>query len=77
MEDLDFSRTVMNTTFIYFFYFYFYFFILCCFCRLIHDRELDLFDGTRLLRHDRYDLMMKENSWSEEEMKQRLVQRSS
>ena len=66
MEDLDFSRTVMNTTF-----------ILCCFCRLIHDRELDLFDGTRLLRHDRYDLMMKENSWSEEEMKQRLVQRSS
>lgn len=43
--------------------------------RLIHDRELDLFDGTRLLRHDRYDSMMKDNSWSEEEMKQRKLLR--
>lgn len=27
--------------------------------RLVHDRELQLHDGTRLLRHDRYDELVK------------------
>lgn len=26
--------------------------------RLVHDREIQLFDGTRLLRHDKYDDML-------------------
>lgn len=26
--------------------------------RLVHDRELQLHDGTRLLRHDRYDELL-------------------
>ena len=41
--------------------------------RLIHDRELQLFDGTRLLRHDRYDEIKANNKLTEEEMKERKV----
>lgn len=29
--------------------------------RLIHDRELDLADGSKLIRHDKYDALMKES----------------
>ncbi|KAI5695056.1 hypothetical protein M8J75_010206 [Diaphorina citri] len=31
---------------------------LCVLQRLVHDRELQLYDGTRLLRHDRYDALL-------------------
>lgn len=41
--------------------------------RLIHDRELQLFDGTRLLRHDRYEEIKANNKLTEEEMKERKV----
>lgn len=30
--------------------------------RLIHDREIQLFDGTRLLRHDKYDELLESGS---------------
>lgn len=30
--------------------------------RLIHDREVQLYDGTRLLRHDRYDQLLANGS---------------
>ncbi|XP_046400469.1 von Willebrand factor A domain-containing protein 8 [Ischnura elegans] len=36
--------------------------------RLVHDRELHLYDGQRLLRHDRYDEIKKENNLSDESM---------
>ncbi|KAI0224510.1 von Willebrand factor A domain-containing protein 8 [Lamellibrachia satsuma] len=39
--------------------------------RLIHDRELSLFDGTRLLRHDRYDKIKEENKLTDEDMTNR------
>lgn len=35
--------------------------------RLIHDREIQLFDGTRLLRHDKYDDMLA-NGYSDEQL---------
>lgn len=28
--------------------------------RLVHDREVQLYDGKRLLRHDKYDELVKE-----------------
>ena len=28
--------------------------------RLVHDRELQLYDGTRLIRHDKYDEFLAE-----------------
>ncbi|KAI5716999.1 hypothetical protein M8J76_015926 [Diaphorina citri] len=34
---------------------------LCVLQRLVHDRELQLYDGTRLLRHDRYDALLESN----------------
>jgi hypothetical protein len=46
-------------------------------CRLIHDRELSLFDGRRLLRHDRYDEIKTSNNFTENEMKDRFVLRYS
>lgn len=36
--------------------------------RLVHDRELQLHDGARLLRHDRYDELLKETSTSVENL---------
>lgn len=36
--------------------------------RLIHDRELQLYDGSRLLRSDRYDAIKQENSLADEDM---------
>ena len=41
--------------------------------RLIHDREVQLYDGTRLVAQEKYDLIMKENNWSVEDMKDRGV----
>lgn len=41
--------------------------------RLIHDRELQLFDGTRLLEHDRYEQIKTDNELSDQDMKERKV----
>ncbi len=41
--------------------------------RLIHDRELSLFDGTRLLRHDRYEEIKAKNGYNDEEMLHRGI----
>jgi len=40
---------------------------------LIHDRELALFDGRRLLRHDRYDAIKMQNNLSVDDMKDKYV----
>lgn len=34
------------------------FIILHCIFRIVHDREVQLYDGTRLIRHDSYDKMI-------------------
>ena len=39
--------------------------------RLIHDRELTLFDGTRLLRHDRYEELKTTEDLTDEDLKDR------
>jgi len=44
---------------------------LAVYGRLIHDRELELFDGRRLLRHDRYDKIKEQNSFSDDVMKEK------
>ena len=41
--------------------------------RLIHDRELQLFDGTRLMRSDRYKNLKASSGLSDEEMKEKKV----
>ncbi|MBN3308156.1 VWA8 protein, partial [Amia calva] len=41
--------------------------------RLIHDRELALYDGTRLLRLDRYQSLKEELLLSEEELQKRSI----
>uniref|UniRef100_A0A8C8RXU2 von Willebrand factor A domain-containing protein 8 n=1 Tax=Pelusios castaneus TaxID=367368 RepID=A0A8C8RXU2_9SAUR len=41
--------------------------------RLIHDRELTLFDGTRLLREDRYQSLKEELQLSDKELQQRSI----
>jgi len=41
--------------------------------RLIHDRELQLYDGTRLMDQSKYDLIKEENGWSDSEMAGRGV----
>ena len=41
--------------------------------RLIHDRELQLYDGTRLIDRSKYDLIKEENGWSDSEMTERGV----
>ena len=38
------------------------------FFRLVHDREVTLHDGTRLLRHDKYDLLKEKLELSDEQM---------
>lgn len=42
--------------------------VCVCVCRLIHDRELALYDGTRLLQAERYDEIKKKNNLSDEAM---------
>lgn len=39
--------------------------------RLLHDRELDLYDGTRLLRWDRYQKLKEELKLTDGELKER------
>lgn len=34
--------------------------------RLVHDREVQLYDGTRLVRHDKYDDMLAEGQTAEQ-----------
>ncbi|KAI1241841.1 hypothetical protein IHE44_0005343 [Lamprotornis superbus] len=41
--------------------------------RLIHDRELTLYDGTRLLREDRYQNLKEELQLSDEKLQERIV----
>ena len=41
--------------------------------RLIHDRELQLYDGTRLLEQSKFQLIKEENGWSTREMEERGV----
>ncbi|XP_074844543.1 von Willebrand factor A domain-containing protein 8 isoform X3 [Carettochelys insculpta] len=41
--------------------------------RLIHDRELTLYDGTRLLREDRYQSLKEELQLSDKELQQRSI----
>ena len=38
----------------------------------MHDRELSLLDGSRLLRHDRFDEIMQREGIEEDEMTRRL-----
>lgn len=39
--------------------------------RLIHDRELTLYDGTRLLREDRYQQLKEDLHLSDEKLQER------
>lgn len=41
--------------------------------RLLHDRELDLYDGTRLLRWDRYQTLKEQLQFSDEQLKERYT----
>uniref|UniRef100_A0A8C5PQG7 von Willebrand factor A domain-containing protein 8 n=1 Tax=Leptobrachium leishanense TaxID=445787 RepID=A0A8C5PQG7_9ANUR len=41
--------------------------------RLIHDRELTLYDGTRLLREDRYQYLKEELQLSHEKLQERCI----
>ncbi|XP_060072942.1 von Willebrand factor A domain-containing protein 8-like [Ylistrum balloti] len=41
--------------------------------RLIHDRDLQLLDGSRLLRHDRYQEMKKELNLTDEQMSEKGI----
>ncbi len=45
--------------------------LFCFVCRLIHDRELALYDGTRLLQAERYDEIKRKNNFSDEAMLER------
>uniref|UniRef100_A0AAX7V7Z6 von Willebrand factor A domain-containing protein 8 n=1 Tax=Astatotilapia calliptera TaxID=8154 RepID=A0AAX7V7Z6_ASTCA len=41
--------------------------------RLLHDREIDLYDGTRLLRWDRYQTLKEQLHLSDQELQERSV----
>ncbi|XP_053732319.1 von Willebrand factor A domain-containing protein 8 [Synchiropus splendidus] len=41
--------------------------------RLLHDRELDLYDGTRLLRWDRYQTLKEHLQYTDEQLKERSI----
>ncbi|XP_061677938.1 von Willebrand factor A domain-containing protein 8 isoform X2 [Syngnathoides biaculeatus] len=41
--------------------------------RLLHDRELDLYDGARLLRWDRYQALKEEHNLTEQQLQERSV----
>ncbi|XP_076068942.1 von Willebrand factor A domain-containing protein c12.2 isoform X2 [Oratosquilla oratoria] len=43
--------------------------------RLLHNRELQLYDGSRLLRHDRYDAIKEEYNLTDEKLAQQGVYR--
>jgi hypothetical protein len=50
-----------------------YFSFLDVLHRLVHDKELQLYDGTRLLRHDRYEQIRSEHNLSESQMEERKI----
>lgn len=37
-----------------------------CPSRLVHDREVQLYDGTRLIKHDSYDRLIRDGETQEE-----------
>uniref|UniRef100_A0A671YC87 von Willebrand factor A domain-containing protein 8 n=1 Tax=Sparus aurata TaxID=8175 RepID=A0A671YC87_SPAAU len=41
--------------------------------RLLHDRELDLYDGTRLLRWDRYQTLKDQLQFSDQQLQERSI----
>ncbi|TMS06972.1 von Willebrand factor A domain-containing protein 8 [Larimichthys crocea] len=41
--------------------------------RLLHDRELDLYDGTRLLRWDRYQTVKEQLQFSDQQLQERSI----
>uniref|UniRef100_A0A3B5MK56 von Willebrand factor A domain containing 8 n=1 Tax=Xiphophorus couchianus TaxID=32473 RepID=A0A3B5MK56_9TELE len=41
--------------------------------RLLHDRELDLYDGTRLLRWDRYQALKEQLQFSDQQLQERSI----
>uniref|UniRef100_A0AAV2K2C1 von Willebrand factor A domain-containing protein 8 n=1 Tax=Knipowitschia caucasica TaxID=637954 RepID=A0AAV2K2C1_KNICA len=41
--------------------------------RLLHDRELDLYDGTRLLRSDRYQALKEELQFTDQQLQERSI----
>lgn len=41
--------------------------------RLLHDREIDLYDGTRLLRWDRYQTLKEQLHLSDQELQERYT----
>ncbi|XP_023930017.1 von Willebrand factor A domain-containing protein 8 [Lingula anatina] len=41
--------------------------------RLVHDRELSLFDGTRLLRQDRYDQVKQTTGMTDDQMAEKAI----
>ncbi len=41
--------------------------------RLVHDRDISLFDGTRLLRDDRYQTLKQQTGLTDEQMKDRSI----
>uniref|UniRef100_A0A673AZC6 von Willebrand factor A domain-containing protein 8 n=1 Tax=Sphaeramia orbicularis TaxID=375764 RepID=A0A673AZC6_9TELE len=41
--------------------------------RLLHDRELDLYDGSRLLRWDRYQTLKEEQQLSDQQLQERSI----
>ncbi|XP_071340245.1 von Willebrand factor A domain-containing protein 8 [Trachinotus anak] len=41
--------------------------------RLLHDRELDLYDGTRLLRWDRYQAIKEQLQFSDEQLQEKSI----
>ncbi|XP_014326008.2 von Willebrand factor A domain-containing protein 8 [Xiphophorus maculatus] len=41
--------------------------------RLLHDRELDLYDGTRLLRWDRYQALKEQVQFSDQQLQERSI----
>ena len=43
------------------------------FFRLVHDRELQLFDGSRLMGKDKYDKIKEENDLTDQDMADRSV----
>ena len=45
----------------------------CYTCRLINERELQLFDGTRLLGGERFNAVKEKTGLSEEELAQKSV----
>ncbi|XP_061547312.1 von Willebrand factor A domain-containing protein 8 isoform X2 [Phycodurus eques] len=41
--------------------------------RLLHDRELDLYDGTRLLRWDRYQALKEEQNLTDQQLQEKSI----